>query len=113
MFSQACVKNSVHKGEMYIPLGRHLPWADTHSPWTDIALLADTPLGRHPPSRHTPPEQTPPGQAPPRQTPPIRQPFRRALRILLECIFVCVMCYGHIYYEKKTYIETATKSFKK
>ena len=25
MFSQACVKNSVHRGEVYTPVGRHFP----------------------------------------------------------------------------------------
>ena len=52
MFSQACVKNSVHGG-VYTPRGS---WADTpflgrHAPWADI------PLDRHSP-RQIPPRQT-------------------------------------------------------
>ena len=56
MFSQACVKNSVHSGGVCLgpqadtPLNRH--------PQTDTPL-ADTSLGR-PPSRQTPHGQTPP-----------------------------------------------------
>ena len=64
MFSQACVKNSVHRGVT--------PWADTtpppgRPPWEDIP-----PLGRHPPGqthtslgRHTPLDRHPPGRTPP------------------------------------------------
>ena len=75
MFSQACVKNSVHRGggctppRQTPPLDRHpgqtTPWADTplvDTPW------ANTPPGRHPPS--------------------IRRPLRRSVRILPECILV-------------------------
>ena len=57
IFSQACVKNSVHRGVSALvhagihPPGRHPPpWADT------------TPSGRHPP---------PPGQTPPPPLPPV------------------------------------------
>ena len=66
MFSQACVKNSVHKGGGVAntpPLSRHL-------------LGRPPPLvGRHPSPGQTPPGQTdnPPGQTPPRQTPPSAQ----------------------------------------
>ena len=48
MFSQACVKNSVHTGERCTPPGRQTPV-----------------LGKHPPVRQTPPGQTPPGQTAP------------------------------------------------
>ena len=60
MFSQACVKKSVHGG-VCIP----------------SCTGADTPLGRHPP------RQTPPGQ-----TPPSRRLLQRTVRILLECIVI-------------------------
>ena len=53
IFSQACVKNSVHTGG-----GVSLSACWDTPPW------ADTPPGRHPPG------QTPPGQITPRQTPP-------------------------------------------
>ena len=63
MFSQACVKNSVHGGEAYTPHpGRH-------------------PLGRHPPGRHPPPWT---------DTPHIRLPLQWTVRILLECIPVTI-----------------------
>ena len=65
MFSQACVKNSVHRGVVYTsPLGRHPPWTDlpwVDTPQADTALWADTspgqalPLGRHPPGQKLPP----------------------------------------------------------
>ena len=62
IFSQACVKNSVHSGgggstsvhAGIHPRGQTPPWADTPQ--------ADTPLDRHPPGRH------PPGQTTPQQT---------------------------------------------
>ena len=64
-FSQASVKNSVHRGRCtsprQTPLGRHTP-PSRHPPWADI------PLGRHPP--------------------PMRRLVQRTVRILLECIFV-------------------------
>ena len=62
MFSQACVKNSVHGGEDVQPLGRH-PLEDT-------------------------PGQTPSWADPPGQTPPGRQLLQLTVRILLECILV-------------------------
>ena len=73
MFSQACVKNSVHRGVCLSAC-----W-DTHPPWSDpggsvypgrvcvsqhqytlrwTPPQADTPLARHPPGRH-PSGQTP------------------------------------------------------
>ena len=66
MFSQACVKNSVHRGkEVY------------------------TAPGRHPPARQTPPPRGKyPLADPIRQPPPRRRPLQRRVRILLECILV-------------------------
>ena len=67
MFSQACVKNSVHRrGCLPKCLLGYTPWADTppraDTPWAD-------PQGRHPPG------QIPPGRHPPQQTsPPSRHP---------------------------------------
>ena len=46
MFSQACVKNSLHRGEVY------------------------TAPGRHPPGQTPPWAENPPGQTPREQTPP-------------------------------------------
>ena len=85
MFSQVCVKNSVHRGVSVrhpqadtpslgrYPPGRHPP-LDRHPmqtpPWTDTR---HPPLGRHLPGRprgYTPHGETPPEQTPPRQTPP-------------------------------------------
>ena len=68
MFSQACVKNSVHRGVYTrVPPAQcmlgYIPLADTS--------LADTP------------PQTDP--------PPPRQPLQRTLRILLECILLFVI----------------------
>ena len=59
MFSQACVKNSVHRGILSPladtpPLGRHPPWQTPHRadpPWADIPWQTHPP-GRHPPSGH-------------------------------------------------------------
>ena len=50
MFSQACVKNSVHGGGVYptMHLGRHRPPRPVHAG-------IHTPLGRHPPGAHPPP----------------------------------------------------------
>ena len=52
MFLQVCVKNSVHKGEGWIPA---FLWAITHPPATHPSLgrhpLTRHPLGRHPPCR--------------------------------------------------------------
>ena len=60
MFSQVCVKNSVHSGEVYTPP----PW--THTP-------GQTPPGHtHPLGRHIPQADNPP--------PPIRRPLQRSGR---------------------------------
>ena len=60
MFSQACVKNSVHNGGVYPSMhwGRH-PLADTPhppagTPPSRYTLLAGTPLGRYIPLAGTP-----------------------------------------------------------
>ena len=59
MFSQACVKNSVHGGVCQTfplgrhPLGRHSPGRHPlgrHSPWADTPLRQTPPFGRHPPA---------------------------------------------------------------
>ena len=63
MFSQVCVKNSVHGGEVYTP------WADT--PLTD---------------RHTPGKQTPHWLADRHLPPPCL--LQRTVCILRECILV-------------------------
>ena len=62
MFSQVCVKNSVHRGVF-----ANACW-DTH-PY----------LGRHPPQVDTPLD---------RHSPPLRRPLQRTVCILLECILV-------------------------
>ena len=64
IFSQACVKNSVHMGGGGVCL-RH--------------------VGIHPPGRHPPREDTFPGRQPPGQIPPSPS---QTVRILLECILV-------------------------
>ena len=61
MFSQGCVKNSVHRGGGVHPPGRQtpqedIPWADTpraDPPWADTHThpWTDTPLGQIPPSQ--------------------------------------------------------------
>ena len=82
MFSQACVKNSVHRGRGVHPLGRH-PQADT------TPLLADT--------LWTPPwADTPPPWTPPRQTPLPLRPLQRTVRILLECILVSLLWFYYL-----------------
>ena len=68
MFSQACVKNSVHRGKVYTPLGKQNP-------------RQDTPLAEPP----TPP---PPADIPSADPPPPRQLLQRTVRILLKCILV-------------------------
>ena len=63
MFSQACIKKSLHRGRRTAPsLGRD-------------------PLGRDPPQADTPARQTAPSH-------PIRRPLQRTVRILLKCILV-------------------------
>ena len=87
MFSQTCIKNSVHGGGVclsacwhtHTPLGRRPPGQTPTSqtpPWSDTHLDRH-PLGRHPLAdtpRQTPPGRHPwadtPGQTPHRQTSP-------------------------------------------
>ena len=99
MFSQASVKNSVHRGVCLpdtpptgqtrwtpslagrhplpanTPLGRHP--LGRRPRWADIPLPPETPLGRHPPGQtpwtDTPWADTLPEQTPPSQTPPPQQ----------------------------------------
>ena len=77
MFSQACVKNSVHRGEVYTPM-------DTNSGQTSSRQTPPSgqtpPLGKHPLGRHHHPRQTPP--------PSIRWQLQQTVRILLQCILV-------------------------
>ena len=64
MFSQACVKNSVHRGVSQHALGQTPTWADTTwadtrgqtTPWADI-LWADTPQVDTSYPRQTPHQQ--------------------------------------------------------
>ena len=74
MFSQACVKNSVH-GVMYPSMhwGKHPP--DTHTPG-QTPPPGRHPQGRQPLGRH-PPEQTPPGRHLWEDTPLGRHPLDR------------------------------------
>ena len=62
MFSQACVKNSVHKGGVY---PTHAPQG-THALGHACPPVACTPPGKHAPwHAHTPPRHSPPRHAPP------------------------------------------------
>ena len=88
MFSQACVKNSVHGGVCLSACWDTPPWRQTPSPRSrhpsleaDTSLCSQTPPleadtpppgGRHPLGRHPPLEaDPPPGYTPPwRQNPP-------------------------------------------
>ena len=111
IFSQACVKNSVHGGGGCLPqcmLGyttttrEQTPPQSRHPPRADIPLgadppAADTPQSRHPQTRHPPrPGTHPPGaDTPPGPGTPHPPGSRlqhtvneRPVRILLECILV-------------------------
>ena len=122
IFSQACVKNSVHRGgedvclsacwdtpREHTPETMHPPGADTtppqtmHPPGPDPPA-PDTPDQAPPQADTTPLEQThtplPPDQAPPpEQTPPPpgsrlqHTVNERSVRILLECILVNFCCH--------------------
>ena len=90
MFSQACVKNSVHRGRMF----------RQSSPWVDTPLDRHNP-GQTPPRQTPPPEQTPPWTdptSPPHWTDPLpgRRPLQQTVHILLECILV-TLCDGQAY----------------
>ena len=87
MFSQVCVKDSVHKGGGVYPSmhwGRHTPGRHPLPP------------GRHPlpPGRHPLPPWVNPPDRPPCPVhagihpPPHRRPLQRKVRIPLECILV-------------------------
>ena len=84
IFSQACVKNSVHRGG----------GADTH-----LDRLGRCPPGRHPLGRHPNLGRHLPGQTPPWANTlpqadtltPRRWLLQQAVHILLECIFVLSM----------------------
>ena len=91
IFSEVCVKNSVQRGVCLsapgsrTPGSRDPPRADTPPPGADTPG-ADTPL------EQTPPEQTPPrSRHPPPQCMLGDTANKRAVRILLECILVCLM----------------------
>ena len=77
IFSQACVKNSVHRGDVCHSAcwdtpspGRHPTWADTPQAETPHG---QTLLGRHP-QAEMPPGQTPLGRHPGADTPLGRHP---------------------------------------
>ena len=123
MFSEACVKNSVHGGWVCIPActgadtphcpvhaGIHTPWQTPPRQTTSLGRHPPGrhppgrhPPGRHPPGKHPPPSQihTPSGQTPPSLVSPPGRPLQRTVRILLECILVqrwrCC-CVSHIIY---------------
>ena len=90
IFSEACVKNSAHRGE---GVCLSACW-DTHPPGADTPLWEQTPLGadtpreqappwsRHPRSRHPLEADTPPGSG-------LQHTVNeRLVHILLECILV-------------------------
>ena len=52
MFLQACVKNSVHMGEVYTPLGRHPP-GQIHPPGRHPQQTATAADGKHPTGMHS------------------------------------------------------------
>ena len=72
MFSQVCVKNSVHGGVSQHALGQTPP-TRVDSPWTDTPW-PDTTLGQTPPRTDNPPSS--------------RRLLQWMVRILLECILV-------------------------
>ena len=92
MFSQVCVKNSVHKGRGIHPPSRHTSPLGRHTPQADIPrantpridTLRQTPLSRHSPSQADTPS---PGQTSP-WTDEGRRLLQQMVRILLECILV-------------------------
>ena len=111
MFSQACVKNSVHGGVCLSACWDTPPWRQTPSPGgrhpsleADTHRWRQTPLDRHPPGQ-TPPlwRQTPhlgthtPGGRPP--PPPGRRLLQRTVRISPECILVVTgsSCFVTVY----------------
>ena len=97
IFSEACVKNSVHGG--VVPGQVHLPWAGT-PPGRYTTQTGTLPRQVHPPGRYTPwqvhPHRYTPwsGTLQGRYPPPQAQCMlgdtgnKRAVRILLECNLV-------------------------
>ena len=77
IFSEECVKNSVHRGDR----SHGTPPRQAHPPGRY------TPAGRYTPQAGTPPRQVhPQAGTPPRQVHPLVN--EQAVRILLECILV-------------------------
>ena len=76
IFSQACVKNSVHRGGGggclpqcmlgYPPCSRHPP--GSKPPWSRHPPGSRPPPGADTPREHTPPQSSPPAQAHPDET---------------------------------------------
>ena len=91
MFSQACVKKSVHRGVYTPPPGQTArpPRADSPLGRHHPGQTGRHPLGRHLPLGRHPPRQTGRHPTPQADTPRIRRPLQQTVRILLECIFVC------------------------
>ena len=74
MFSQPCVKNSVHKGGGVLPNNpgqthpkANTPPGQTPHPWAETPPGADLPGGQTPPGQTAPRANTPPGQTAPLQ----------------------------------------------
>ena len=86
MFSQACVKNSVHRGQVYTPLDTH---TQSHTHPLEIHPLEHTPLDTHLRTHtHTHTPQT--------LTPLPRWPLKQTVHILLECILVFYLHLIHL-----------------
>ena len=84
IFSQACVKNSVHKRRgvcLNACWDTHTPPWQMHTPW----CLPQCMLGYTPPRRQTPLGRQPPPRT---DTPSTRRSLQRTVRILLECFLV-------------------------
>ena len=83
IFSQVCVKNSVHRGE-----GVCLSACWDTPPWTRHTTSPPWDQAHHPPGPGTPPEtrHTPRDQAHPRGSRLQHTVNERPVRILLECI---------------------------
>ena len=93
IFSQACVKNSVHRGGGCLPqcMLRYTPPDQAEAPDQADPPRADTPPDQA--DHQHPPEQTPRSRHPPKQTPSFGKQtpatvYERPVCILLECILV-------------------------
>ena len=100
-FSQACVKNSVHRGgrvSASVHAGIH---SSPGPPGPGTPPRADPPWSRHPPSRH------PPGPAPlgSRLQHTVNE---RPVRILLECILVLLLFHNMFVCGKYDKCDTTT-----